>query len=122
MNILQTLHPPDKDYGFMKIEEPKTPYSYYKEDTVDGETHSREETDHPQGATIDLEKLSEKILESPCPKALGASESSADDDDEGELTEEEKKRRREFELKRKRHYNEYQAVALARKLLEEEME
>jgi protein phosphatase inhibitor 2 len=110
MNILQTLHPPDKDYGHMKIEEPKTPFNYY--------------SDNPEGeeqTAFDPNVLANKISEAQeLPELLADSEDDESDDEN--LTEDEKKKKKEFEVKRKMHYNEFQAVKLARKLLEEEEE
>ncbi|KAF5280481.1 hypothetical protein FQA39_LY18062 [Lamprigera yunnana] len=111
MNIIATLHPADKDYGHMKIDEPKTPYNYeYMGENVD---------------ELDAVDLAEKIRlgSEKLPKAMQIYD---DDDDEDEddkmLTPEERAKKKEFESKRKKHYNEFYAVKLARKLLEEEDE
>ncbi|XP_055843846.1 protein phosphatase inhibitor 2 [Episyrphus balteatus] len=111
LNVLQTYHPPDKDYGHMKIEEPKTPYNYAE---VDPENIDQ----------LDAELLAEKLM-----IAANTRTSSFEDDDDDEEdssddnrdeTEEQKDRRIAFERRRKAHYNEYEAVRLARKLIEEE--
>lgn len=109
MNILQTLHPADKDYGHIKIDEPKTPYSY----ASDGS-----EIDESSSSHLDPETLAAKVRES---QARAESiEEDEEEEEDGDLTEEEKVKRKDFESKRKSHYNEFQAVKLARQLLEEE--
>ncbi|XP_066261546.1 protein phosphatase inhibitor 2-like [Euwallacea similis] len=111
MNIIATYHPPGKDYGHMKIDEPKTPYNY-DVDMLDGNTEGL----NPEELAARI-----KIAADKPPKILDL-ESDSSDEEEGELTETEKQKRKEFELKRKKHYNEFHALQLARKLLEEEEE
>jgi len=123
MNILQTLHPPDKDYGFMKIDEPKTPYNY---DVPLAEGESEGSKTVPAPKPLDPDVIVQKISSVAKERRLSIDDAAcspghdADEDDEDELTEEEKQKRKEFEMKRKSHYNEFQAVKLARQLLEEE--
>ncbi|KAG8232354.1 hypothetical protein J437_LFUL008822 [Ladona fulva] len=113
INILATLHPPDKDYGHTKIDEPKTPYNYWN----DGESHSGDEHDG-----IDADVLAERIQRGANlpPKILMPEEIDEEDEEEEdeELDEEEREKRMIFDAKRKAHYNEFHAVKLARKLME----
>lgn len=94
INIMETFHPPNKDYGHMKVDEPKTPYS----EAVDDNIEPADELD----ANILAAKLAASMNKPP--KCVESSES---DDEE---TPEERQRRLEFDKKRKMHYNEFQVT------------
>jgi len=108
-NILATLHPADKDYGFMKIDEPKTPYEAY------------ESEDDDRGEDLDANLLAARITaeghKGPRPRRI--SEPSGDAEDLSLLSPEDREKRRSFEAKRKNHYNEFHAVKMARALMDE---
>jgi len=110
-NIMATLHPVDKDYGFMKIEEPKTPYEAYESD---GEEQKEDLLD----ANLLAARIAAEGHKGPRPRRI--SEPSGDLEDISQLPPEEREKRRNFEHKRKKHYNEFQAVKMARALMDED--
>lgn len=107
MNIIETFHPANKDYGHMKVDEPKTPYS----ESVDGDLEPTDELD----ANILAAKLAASMNKPP-----RCTEDACSDDDHPDEDEESRQRRLEFEKKRKMHYNEFQALQLARQLMAQE--
>lgn len=111
MNILATHHPPDKDYGHMKIEEPKTPYSYHGEDSGDEEDI----------VDLDSNLLAEKLQADIVNQSSKRMDNFESDEDEEDAPVD-KEKRKSFEFKRKAHYNEFMAVKLARQLMENEEE
>ncbi|XP_059471811.1 protein phosphatase inhibitor 2 [Neocloeon triangulifer] len=114
MNIMATLHPADKDYGHMKIEEPKTPYNWANEE--------QEQMDVADGKGVDATALAEKISEATSLPTVCQEPDEESEEEEEETSPEEKEKKKHFESKRKMHYNEFQAVKLARKLMEEDEE
>ncbi|XP_005730406.1 protein phosphatase inhibitor 2 [Pundamilia nyererei] len=120
MNILATYHPPDKDYGLMKIDEPSTPYNRMIGDDEDEGALS--DSDGQSGLAVD--DLASKLVaaEGSEPRFMKEEEEESSEEEEEELTPEEQAKKKQFQMMRKMHYNEGLNIKLARQLIASELE
>ncbi|UJR36231.1 hypothetical protein I4U23_028963 [Adineta vaga] len=115
MNIIATYHPADKDYGHMKIEEPKTPYA--PNDIIDEEV----ETEPITG--VDPSALAQRLNDSKTSSSVLHTDHKprrSIDDDMGPSSND-LEHRKEFESHRKKHYNEFEVVRLRKKEIDDEL-
>ena len=111
MNILATYHPPGKDYGHMKIDEPKTPYRCDNEDVDDLD---------PEDVSQRLSNVNELNAERKRYDS-GSAKSDNDFEEEDRMSPEERERHKKFEEHRKEHYNMKAQIQRAKELLAKEM-
>ncbi|CAF1655806.1 unnamed protein product, partial [Adineta ricciae] len=114
---IATYHPIDKDYGHMKIEEPKTPYA--PSDNIDEDMDTGFNNNEAISSGVDPNALADRLNESSCGSSRISTDHSAkaSTQDHSPTLEQ----RKQFEQHRKEHYNEFEIVRLHKKQIEAEL-